>query len=166
MAGKGTGRRHSPGSASCCGGGGGNSNPSVPDGREGTPVFPLPRDRGLSSFNTQYLRWPASQVWLHIVPPPGCTLSSASPGHPHPRFLYQAEFYLPFKGFPNGSVGKESACNAGDTGDAGLIPGSGRSPGGGNDNLLQYSSLENPMDRGAWRATVHGITKSQTRLSN
>ena len=58
--------------------------------------------------------------------------------------------------------GEESACNAGD---AGSIPGSGRSPGGGNCNLLQYSCLENPMDRGAWPATVHGVTKSQTRLS-
>ena len=46
------------------------------------------------------------------------------------------------------------------------IPGSGRSPGDGNGNLLQYSCLENPMDRGAWRATVHGVLKSQTRLSN
>ena len=47
-------------------------------------------------------------------------------------------------------------------GDAGLIPGSGRSPGGGNGNPLQYSCLENPMDRGAWGATVHGVAKSQT----
>ena len=55
--------------------------------------------------------------------------------------------------FPGGSDGKESACNVGDLG---LIPGSGRSPGGGNGNPLQYSCLENPMDRGAWWATVHG----------
>ena len=68
--------------------------------------------------------------------------------------------------FPNGSAGKESICNAGDTGDAGLIPGSGRSPAGGNGNPLQYSCLENPTDRGAWWAIVHGVTKSQTRLSN
>ena len=61
-------------------------------------------------------------------------------------------------GFPGGSDGKETACNAGDSGS---IPGSGRSPGEGNGNPLQYSSLENAMDRGAWRATVHGITKSQ-----
>ena len=47
-----------------------------------------------------------------------------------------------------------------DAGDMGLIPGSGRSPGGGNGNPLQYSSLENPMDRGAWRATVHGVAES------
>ena len=51
-------------------------------------------------------------------------------------------------------------------GDAGLIPGSGRSPGEGNGNLLQYSCLENPMDRGAWWAIVHGVAKSRTRLSN
>ena len=51
-----------------------------------------------------------------------------------------------------------------DTGDVGLIPGSGRSPGGRHGNPLQYSCLENPKDRGDWRATVHGVTKSQTRL--
>ena len=51
-------------------------------------------------------------------------------------------------------------------GDPGSIPGSGRSPGEGNGNAFQYSCLENPMDRGAWRATVRGVTKSQTRLSN
>ena len=66
-------------------------------------------------------------------------------------------------GFPGGSESKESACNAGDPG---LIPGLGRSPGEGNDNLLQYSCLENPMDRGAWWATVHEVAKSRTQLSN
>ena len=65
-------------------------------------------------------------------------------------------------GFPHGSDDKVSACNAGDTVS---IPGSGRSPGGGNGNPFQYSCLGNPMDRGAWRATVHGVTKSWTRLS-
>ena len=69
-------------------------------------------------------------------------------------------------GFPDGAVGKESTCNARDTGDMGWIPGSERSPGGGNGKLLQYSCLENPMDRGAPWATVHGLTKSQTQLSN
>ena len=67
------------------------------------------------------------------------------------------------KGFPDGSDGKASACNAGDPG---LIPGSGRSSGEGNGNPLQYSCLENPMDGGAWQATVHGVTKSRTGLSN
>ena len=61
-------------------------------------------------------------------------------------------------GFPGGSEVKASAWNEGDPG---LIPGSGRSPGEGNGYPLQYSCLENPMDRGAWWATVHGIAKSQ-----
>ena len=56
---------------------------------------------------------------------------------------------------------KNLPANAGDTGDAGSIPGSTRSPGGGNGNPLQYSCLENFMDRGAWQATVHWVTKSQ-----
>ena len=64
-------------------------------------------------------------------------------------------------GFPGGSNGKESAHNAGDLG---LIPGLGKSPGEGNGSPLQYYCLGNPMDRGAWWATVHGVTKSWTRL--
>ena len=59
-------------------------------------------------------------------------------------------------GFPHSSVGKESACNAGDPGS---IPRSGRSPGDGNGNPIQYSCLENPMNRGAWQATVHGVAR-------
>ena len=66
-------------------------------------------------------------------------------------------------GFPGGSDGKEYACNAGDLG---LIAGLGRFPGEGNGYPLQYSCLENSMDRGAWRATVHGFPKSQTGLNN
>ena len=57
---------------------------------------------------------------------------------------------------------KNSPANAGDVRDAGSIPGLGRSPGGGNGSPLQCSYLENPVDRGAWRATVHGVTKSWT----
>ena len=60
------------------------------------------------------------------------------------------------RGFPGGSVVKNLPANAGDTG---LIPGSGSPPGGGNGNPLQYSCLENPIDRGIWRATVYGATK-------
>ena len=76
---------------------------------------------------------------------------AVQPSHPlSPRFP---------PALPDISDGKESACNAGDLGS---IPGSERSPGEGNGNPLQYSCLENPMDRGAWKATVHGITKSQT----
>ena len=65
--------------------------------------------------------------------------------------------------FPGGSEVKASACNVGDPGS---IPGSGRSPGEGNSNPLQYSCLENPMDGGGWWATVHGVAKSRTRLSD
>ena len=67
-----------------------------------------------------------------------------------PLFLY---------GFPRGSDDKESTCSAGDPG---LIPESGRFPGEGKGNPLQYSCLENPMDKGAWWATVYGVAKSQT----
>ena len=71
--------------------------------------------------------------------------------------------YVMNGGFSSGSNGKESACN---TGDQRSIPGSRRSPGEGNGNPLQYSCLENPMDRGAWQATVCGVIKSRTRQSN
>ena len=67
------------------------------------------------------------------------------------------------KNFPGGANGKETACNAGDLG---LISGLGRSPGGGLGNPLQYSCLENSMDRGAWWATVHGVAKDWTQLSD
>ena len=67
------------------------------------------------------------------------------------------------RGFPSGLDSKESAHNVRDPGS---IPGSGRSPGEGNGNPLQYSYLENFMDRGAWWATVHGVAKSQTRRSD
>ena len=66
-------------------------------------------------------------------------------------------------GFPGSSDGKASAYNAGDPG---LIPGSGRSPGEGNGNPFQYSCLENPVDQGAWWATVRGVVKSRTQLSD
>ena len=60
---------------------------------------------------------------------------------------------------------KNLPANAGEIGEAGSVPGSGRSPGGGNGNPLQYSCLENPADRGAWRAAVPGITESRTQLT-
>ena len=68
-----------------------------------------------------------------------------------------------YLGFPGSSEVKASACNVGDPGS---IPGLERSPGEGNGNPLQYSCLENPMDGGAWWATVHRVTKSRTRLSD
>ena len=67
------------------------------------------------------------------------------------------------QGFAGGSDGRESVCKAGDPGS---IPGSGRSPGEGNGSPLQYSCLENSMDRGVWQATVHGVAKSWTRLND
>ena len=83
---------------------------------------------------------------LEILLDSGCLLNSRFP---------KALCCLPWC-----SDGEESACNAGDPG---LIPGSGRSPGEGNGNLLQYAYLGNPVDRGAWRATVHRVAKSQDR---
>ena len=71
--------------------------------------------------------------------------------------------YFNIIGFPCGSAGEKSACNAGDLG---LTPGLGKSPGEGNGNPLQYSCLENPMNRESWWATVHGVAKSWTGLSD
>ena len=84
---------------------------------------------------------------------------------PLTRHNYSNKFrsLQPRTGLPRWLSGKESACNAGDMG---LILRSGRSSGEGNGNPLQYSSLRNPMNRGAWWATVRGVTGSQTRLSN
>ena len=65
-------------------------------------------------------------------------------------------------GFPHSSVSEESACSAGDLGS---IPGLGRYPGEGKGNPLQYSCLENPMDRGSWQATVHGVAKVEHNLA-
>ena len=77
---------------------------------------------------------------------------------------YKVAYYLSLLlGFPGSSDSKEPACNVEDPG---LIPGSGRPPGEGNGNPLQYSCLENPMDRGAWWATVHGVAKSWAQLSD
>ena len=78
-------------------------------------------------------------------------------------YLLNCEIPKGKTGFPGSSEGKESACNAGDLA---LMPWLGRSPGEGNGNPLQYSCLENPTDRGAWWAIVHGVTKSWTRLSD
>ena len=72
-------------------------------------------------------------------------------------------FHVQCKNFPDGSMVKNLPANAGDLDS---IPGSGRSPGEGNGKPLQYSCLENPMDKGAWWTTVRGVTKSQTQLSN
>ena len=79
------------------------------------------------------------------------------------QIIFLTCFYKILLLFPVASlvmlVVKNQAASAGDITDSGLIPGSGRSPGGGHGNPLQYSCLGNPMDRGAWRAAVHGVTK-------
>ena len=85
-----------------------------------------------------------------------------TPGNHCSILCFYAFDYVIYMGLPQWLSGKESACNAGAAGDMALIPGLGKSPGGGLGNLLQYSCLENPMDRGAWRATVHRIAKNQT----
>ena len=74
-----------------------------------------------------------------------------------PKYVH----WIVHQGFPGGSDDKASACNAGDQGS---IPGSGRSPGEGNGNLLQYSCLENPLDTGVWWATVPGVAQSRIQL--
>ena len=89
-------------------------------------------------------------------------------------WLYLINLWIPLPckvfntrlGFPDDSAVKNLPANVGDIGNVGLLPRSGRSPGGGNCNPLQYSCLENPMDRGVWKATVQGVVKSWTRLSD
>ena len=81
------------------------------------------------------------------------------------RKLYQFITLFYKVDFPFNANGKEPSASAGDAGDLGSIPWLGRSPRGGNGNLLQYSCLEKPMDRGSWQATVNGVTKNWTRLS-
>ena len=71
---------------------------------------------------------------------------------------------IDLEGCPGGTSGKEPPANGGDIRDTSSIPGWGWSPGGGHGNPLQYSCLENPMDRGAWRATVHGVAKRWTQM--
>ena len=91
-------------------------------------------------------------VWMYVFCSPEYIPKSGTAG-----------LYGVVQGFPGGSEVKASACN---TGGLGLIPGLGRSPGEGNGIPLQYSCLENPMDGGAWWATVHGVAKSRTRLND
>ena len=91
-------------------------------------------------------------------------LATGPPGK-CPQFNFSF-LLLFFWGSPGGAGLKNSSANAGDAKDSSSILGLGRSSGGGNGNPLQYSCLGNPMDRGAWGATVHGVAKSQTRLSS
>ena len=93
----------------------------------------------------------------------------SSRGSSQPRDLTHISYVFCFGVFTSSatnSVVKNLPANAGDAGDTDSIPGLGRSPGGGNGNPLQHSCLGYPMDRGAWTATVHVVTKSQAQLSN
>ena len=125
--------------------------------------------QGLLNFHCSC--WPPHQLktcWLLLTTPPS-TLVFPLPAPSScmaPNILVGPIFIAPHQspegGFPGGPVVKNLPAKAGDVD---LIPGSGRSPGGGNGTPLQYSCLGNPLDRGAWQATVHGVAKSQTRLS-
>ena len=99
-----------------------------------------------------------SLTWTSLLPPTGPDPENPGSGQVKQTGKRTASHTFHHTGFPGGSDGRESDCNAGNLD---LIPGSGRSPGGGH-GPLQYSCLENPMDRGAWWATVHGVAKSRT----
>ena len=121
-----------------------------------------PYQFGLRSNNREGTQpCPSTENWIKVLLSMALPIKTRS-SFPHSRSLPLRSFHNPLVGFPGGSEVKASACN---TGDLGSIPGSGRSPGEGNSNPLQYSYMENPMDRGAWQATVPEVTKSLTRLS-
>ena len=106
---------------------------------------------------TRFPHWCYHNFYRHLFPG-GYTY--------YPRKTLRTEnwvFIKNQKGFPGGLAVKNLPAN---TGDRGSIPGLGKSPGEGNGNQLQYSCLENPMDRGAWRATIHGVTESWTQVSD
>ena len=125
-------------------------------------------DRGWDSWMASPTQWTwvwaSSRRWWRTGKPGMLkSMGSLRVWHDWTKTTKHCVQSIPLIGVPRGSDGKESACNAGDPG---LNPGLERSLGEGNDNLLQCSCLENCMDRGFWWATVHGITKSQTWLSN
>ena len=111
-------------------------------------------------FLLQYMKVKNESEVAHSSLTPSDPMDCSLPGC-SVRGIFQARVleWVAIAGFPTGSDGQASVCN---TGDPGSIPGSGRSSGEGNGNPLQYPCLENPMDRGAWRAVVHGVEKSQT----
>ena len=93
-----------------------------------------------------------------------CSISRADSNH-HTINQNPLTTGFPSRGFPGGTSGKEPAWNSGDVRDMDLIPGLGRCPRGGHGNPLQYSCLENPMDRRAWQATDHKVAQSQTKAT-
>ena len=127
---------------------------------------------GMRGYRIGFYRWEVRQEdWdpgqrIRWEPEPVTRLTLRSPEINHQSYdqLTLNKGAKIIQGLPQGLNGKESTCNAGDVGDTGLIPGLGRSPGEANGNPLQYSCLENPMDVGAWWATVQGVAKSWTQL--
>ena len=117
--------------------------------------FQIPLARSFTPINEGCL-WEVSCRWRHAFIRVQFHVTRAMPDVP---VAGQLVSIFNQGSLPDGSAGKETACDAGDLGS---IPGLGRSPPGGNGNPLQYSCLENPMDREAWWATVHGVTKSWT----
>ena len=118
---------------------------------------PIPPECRQHDLKTKILKWTKGwNYWVHIRWTQWGPISLKD-------WLFLCEKKKKIGGFPGGSDSKASACNVGDPC---WIPGSGRSPGEGNGNPLQHSCLENPMDGGAWEATVHGVAKSRTRPSD
>ena len=115
----------------------------------------------LNSNSKSFLSQSSPQVWLNTEPNLTVRDQKLCPQLPGKPDTCKGLAIAKMGGFPGGSEVKASACNAGDLGS---IPGSGRSPGEGNGNPLQYSCPKNPMDGGAWWATVQGVTNSRTPL--
>ena len=131
---------------------------SIPTSIQGFWLTLTPTDR----LQRWRCKWQPSPVFLPGKSHGQRSLVDYSPGDHKSHRTYQLNHHHPTKSvFAGGSEDKASACHAGDPG---LISGLGRSPEEVNGNPLQYSCLENPMDRGAWQATVHGVEKSQTWL--
>ena len=114
-------------------------------------------DRKQGSEGTWFLAWERAIQMLPAVREARLRISTTT----LTASIYQSLYYM--SGFPGSLAGKESSCNAGDPSSISEL---GRSPGEGNGYPLQYSGLENSMDRGAWQATAHGVAKNQTRLSD
>ena len=120
--------------------------------------FLTPWLRSYTSYSFTFYKWKLV-TWSH--------LAAEDSGKCSPWLgCYVLARTLRFEGLPWWLSDKESACNAGGAGDVHSIPGCGRSSGGKHGSPLQHSPLENPMDRGAWWAIVHRVTKSRTRLSD
>ena len=124
----------------------------------------------LISMIVLFLIFWGTTILFSIVAAAICIPNNSTWGFPFLHILTDTCYLLSFwwqplwhVSFPDGSNSKEFACHAGDPGS---VPGLGKFPEKGHGNPLQYSCLENPMDRGAWRAIVHGVTQSQTQLSD